>query len=57
MSNNSVIKGLCSLIFALFLLGACNNRPEAPKVLVFSKTSGFYHESIPDGIQSIIDLG
>ena len=57
MCNNSVIKGLCSLIFATFLLGACNNRPEEPKVLVFSKTSGFYHESIPDGIQAIIDLG
>ncbi|PRY06749.1 hypothetical protein CLV24_12615 [Pontibacter ummariensis] len=30
---------------------------ENPKVLVFSKTSGFYHESIPDGIAAFQKLG
>ncbi|WP_460514240.1 ThuA domain-containing protein [Cyclobacterium sediminis] len=57
MSKNSVMKGFCALIFAMFLLGACTSRPGEPKVLVFSKTNGFYHESIPDGNQAIIDLG
>ncbi|EPR66447.1 ThuA domain-containing protein [Cyclobacterium qasimii] len=57
MSNNSVIKGLCSLVFATLLLGACTSRPEEPKVLVFSKTDGYYHESIPEGIQAITELG
>ena len=30
---------------------------ETPRILVFSKTSGFYHESIPDGIAAIQKLG
>jgi len=29
----------------------------APKVLVFAKTAGFHHESIPAGIKAIIKLG
>ncbi len=36
---------------------SCNKRPGSPKVLVFSKTAGFYHESIPDGIAAIQKLG
>ena len=28
-----------------------------PRILVFSKTSGYYHESIPDGIAAIQKLG
>ena len=32
-----------------------NNEP--PKVLVFYKTSGFVHESIPDGIAAVKKLG
>nr|WP_317164398.1 ThuA domain-containing protein [Pontibacter russatus] len=30
---------------------------DVPRILVFSKTSGFYHESIPDGIAAIQKLG
>ena len=30
---------------------------DASGVLVFSKTSGYYHESIPDGIAAIQKLG
>ena len=30
---------------------------DAPRVLVFSKTSGYYHESIPDGVAAIQKLG
>lgn len=30
---------------------------ETPKVLVFSKTAGYYHESIPTGIATIQELG
>ena len=57
MSTNNILKGLCAFIFITALLGACSTRPGEPKVLVFSKTSGFYHESIPDGVQAIMDLG
>lgn len=36
---------------------SCNSRSEKPKVLVFSKTAGYYHESIPKGIEAIQKLG
>ncbi len=52
-------------LFPLFL--ACESQPhstETPteesthfKVLVFSKTAGYYHESIPAGNAAILDLG
>lgn len=37
------------------VLASCNQVP--PKVLVFSKTEGFRHESIPAGIKMIQELG
>ena len=50
-----------SLFFLLVLLiwTACtdNKRSAKPKVLVFSKTAGFVHESIPDGIKAIQQIG
>lgn len=51
------VKGLAVFVTVLVLLSACSNkRPGPPKVLVFSKTSGFYHSSIPAGIQAIQKL-
>ncbi|RIW14097.1 PKD domain-containing protein [Algoriphagus lacus] len=55
-------KNLRSLLLLLVVLGlgfsACSKKREGnPKVLVFSKTAGFYHESIPDGIAAIQKLG
>jgi glucose/arabinose dehydrogenase/cytochrome c551/c552/type 1 glutamine amidotransferase len=41
----------------LFLFASCNKRSGKPRVLVFSKTAGFYHESIPSGIAAIQKLG
>src|SRR5690606_39154507 len=41
----------------LFLFAACSQRSGTPKILVFSKTAGFYHESIPDGLAAIQKLG
>lgn len=32
-------------------------RAEAPRVLVFSKTAGFRHDSIPEGVATVKDLG
>lgn len=47
------------LIFVgvLFLFAACSQRSGTPKILVFSKTAGFYHESIPDGVAAIKKMG
>lgn len=55
-------KNLRSLLFLLVLLGvglaSCSKKREGqPKVLIFSKTAGFYHESIPNGIAAIQKLG
>src|SRR5690606_15234864 len=47
-----------SILFLLFfvILGfSCNTRNET-RLLVFTKTAGFYHQSIPDGIKAVMDL-
>src|SRR5690606_642381 len=48
--------GILCLCFVLFSL-SCNKRPGNPRILVFSKTDGFYHESIPKGVATIQKLG
>lgn len=53
-------KSFLLLILAATTLGmmSCSKtRPGKPKVLVFSKTEGFRHASIPAGIQAIQKLG
>ena len=42
---------------AVAFLQSCNHSPEKPRVLVFSKTQGYYHESIPAGLAAIQQLG
>src|SRR5688572_8819006 len=41
----------------LVALGACSSDQEPTRILVFSKTAGFRHESIPFGIEAIKKLG
>lgn len=36
---------------------SCNKRDGKPRILVFSKTSAFYHESIPKGVAALMKLG
>lgn len=55
-------KNLRSLLFfigvlVLGLTGCSKKREGDPKILIFSKTAGFYHESIPAGIAAIQKLG
>ncbi len=55
-------KNLRSLLLLALVIGlgfsACSKKREgSPKVLIFSKTAGFYHESIPAGIAAIQKLG
>ncbi len=45
------------VLFALILTSCGNTREGKPKVLVFSKTLGFEHASIPNGIEAIQKLG
>lgn len=39
------------------LLYACDGITEEKKILVFHKTAGYRHESIPDGIKAIMNMG
>lgn len=54
-------KALFPVLSLIFLIAACGTSKSQlksqPKVLVFSKTAGFRHESIPDGIKAIRALG
>lgn len=57
MSRCFALKG--SVFFALvFFAFSCSNKREGkPRILVFSKTADFHHESIPDGNAAIQKLG
>jgi cytochrome c len=48
---------LLAAVLSLFLISCKQKRSGKPKVLVFSKTGGFRHSSIPVGKQAIIKLG
>lgn len=49
---------MMTVMVMVFVLSSCGNtRSGKPKVLVFSKTSGFVHSSIPSGIRAIQQLG
>lgn len=45
------------LVLIVLLFSACNKRSGTPKVLVFSKTAGFYHTSIPSANSALMRLG
>jgi glucose/arabinose dehydrogenase/cytochrome c551/c552/type 1 glutamine amidotransferase len=53
---NKHINALAAFIIVVFLF-SCNKREGRPKVLVFTKTAAYYHQSIPAGVQAIIKLG
>lgn len=55
LRDYTVIQSILVFVFFSFLLSSCSS--EKPRVLVFSKTEGFYHTSIPDGIAAIQKLG
>ena len=38
-------------------VSSCNTRSGKPRILVFSKTAGYYHQSIPQGNEALIKLG
>jgi len=60
MTINSTPSYFKHLLFVSLFILFCTNRGFAtanPKVLIFFKTAGFHHESIPAGIDAIIKLG
>jgi len=50
-----LLMGICIISLSSCEVG--NKREGMPKVLVFSKTAGFHHASIPQGIAAIQKLG
>jgi len=54
----SITKGLLAVVVFALLLPACSHQnPGKPRVLVFSKTAGYHHESIAVGNIAIQKLG
>jgi len=54
------MKNLRLFLFAItgiLTITACNTKSGKPKVLVFTKTAGFHHSSIPAGVDAIYKLG
>lgn len=47
----------CLFIGVVFAIGSCNIRSGNPKILVFTKTAGYHHLSIPAGAKAIMKLG
>src|SRR4051794_10928306 len=55
---------LMKLSFRLLVIGllagaifSCRQREGEPRILVFTKTAGFHHSSIPNGVEAIMKLG
>lgn len=44
-------------IIGILIFSGCGKRSGNPRVLVFSKTAGFYHQSIPKGVAALQKLG
>lgn len=58
MNNFRKVATSLLLFFTLLVVGvSCDNTKEEIRVLVFSKTSGFRHESIGSGIEALRKMG
>jgi len=60
--NDCFMKKNYSIFLLLFvviitLISCSNKRSSTPHVLVFSKTAGFHHSSIPAGIKALQEMG
>lgn len=55
--NRNFLLVIIALMVFLLVQNACNKRSEAPRILVFSKNTYYFHESIPAGIEAIMKLG
>ncbi len=53
----AVLKAFIFLAIAVLIFSCSKKRSGNPKILVFSKTMGFHHESIADGNKAIQNLG
>ena len=57
MKQQSLFSAAGLLLLCVCLASCSRQRPGQPRVLVFGKTAGFHHASIPDGMKAIQKLG
>ncbi len=57
MKYSFSMKCLLTLVLIISLAACSNNKAGKPRVLVFSKTAGYHHESIAEGNVAIQQLG
>jgi type 1 glutamine amidotransferase len=57
MKKQKVLYSLIAVFTVLTFFSAFSFKAKTPKILVFSKTAGFHHSSIPAGMAAIIKLG
>ncbi|MEO5892353.1 MAG: ThuA domain-containing protein [Ferruginibacter sp.] len=58
MNRSLVIMKNLALLTVVLLVFSCSNKRESkPRILVFSKTAGYHHESIAEGNVAITKLG
>src|SRR5829696_2830767 len=58
MNRSLAIIKVASLISLVFFIASCSDkRSGKPRILVFSKTAGYHHESITEGNAAIRNLG
>ena len=55
LTNKRIYFAAAAILVVLVFLSACQEKN--PRILVFTKTKGYYHESIPKGIEAIQKLG
>src|SRR3954462_8123666 len=56
MKSKKLLQGFIFMMLAAVLFYSCKNTGK-PHVLVFTKTTGWHHESIPSGIAAMQKLG
>ena len=57
MRSIASVTYLTLLTACLLLFASCSKKSGDPRILVFTKTAAYHHESIPEGIRAIQQLG
>ena len=57
MKYSFAMKCLVTLVLIISIASCSSNKSGKPRILVFSKTAGYHHESIAEGNTAILQLG
>ena len=56
MKLKTIVLFCTALVLPLIFFTFCNRHSENPRLLVFTKTNGYHHNSIADGVNAILKL-